>query len=174
MTWTVWDVLITVLGLLHIVGMVGILVVVLRIVKGPVAGSAGRAAEVAEKGRRLAEVTLNALNANRGHIESIVRDVRGIAASVRPPDVAGNLPINYRSLRNSLATLATVRQGLTAFRSLGRKKTAPPGPAAAKSVPARVSLPERLGLVPPAARHVIRFLPYLRVVKTVLLQMKGR
>lgn len=173
MTWTVWDVLITVVGVLHIVGIIGIVVLVLRIVKGPVAGTAGRVGEVAEKGRVVAEATLNTLNANRAHVESIVRDVQGIASSIRPADTE-QLPINYRSVRNSLATLAMVRKGLGAMRSPGRKTPPPPGPVPAKPVPVRASLPERLGLVPPAARHVIRFLPYLRMAGTILRQMKGR
>ncbi|MES2460946.1 MAG: hypothetical protein V4671_10205 [Armatimonadota bacterium] len=174
MTWTVWDIVITIVGLLHIVGIIGLLVLVLRIVKGPVAGTAGRVAQVADKGRAVAEATLNALNANRRHVESIVRDVQGAAASLRPSDTAANLPINYRSLRSSLTTLAMVRSGLGAFRSLGKKTSTPPGPASTKATSARLSLPERLGLVPPAAKHVIRFLPYLRIVRTVLQQMKGR
>jgi hypothetical protein len=174
MTWTVWDVLVTVIGVLHIVGIVGVVLAFRRVVNGPVAKTMGRVGEVAEKGRSAAEVTLHALNANRGHVESIVRDVQGIAASVRPPDVVGELPISYRSLRNNLATLAMVRQGLRTFRSLGNKTTPPPGPVTAKASRARVSLPERLGLVPPAAKHLVRLLPYLRIMGTVLRQMKGR
>ncbi len=174
MTWTVWDVLVTVIGVLNIVVVVGVVLAFQRILKGPIAKSAGRVAEVVEKGRATAEVTVNALNANRGHVESIVRDVQGIAASVRSPDAIKELPISYGSLRNNLATLAMVRQGLRTFQSLGRKTPSPPGPTAAKPGPTRVSLPERLGLVPPAARHIVRFLPYLRLVGTVLKQMKGR
>jgi hypothetical protein len=174
MTWTVWDVLITVIGLLHIVGIIGMLVMVLRIIKGPVATTAGRLGDVAEKGRLAAEGTLNALNANRGHVESIVQDVQGIVSSVRPANGTGDLPINYRSLRNSLATLTMIRKGLGSVRSFRVKKTPTPGPTVANVKPERLSLPERLGLVPPVAKHLIRYAPYLRIVRTILLQMKGR
>ena len=174
MTWTVWDVLITVVGVLHIVGIVCLLVLILRILKGPVANTALRLGAVVEKGRVVAEGTLDALNANRGHVESIVRDVQGIATSLRPSPVTEALPINYRTLRSGLATLSMVRQGLGAIRSFGKTKTPPPGPTATNARPARVSLPERLGLVPPAAKHVMRFVPYLRIARTILQQMKGR
>lgn len=174
MTWTVWDIVITVIGVLHIVGIVGFAVLALRIVRGPVAKTAGRIGTVAEKGRLVAEGTLNTLNANRAHVESIVRDVRGIAESVRPARGMSELPITYRSLRNGLATLTMVRKGIGAFRSFGKKPSPPPGPTAASVRPARVSLPERLGLVPPIAKHAIRYLPYLRIVRTVLQQIKGR
>lgn len=176
MTWTVWDILITVVGVLHIVGIVGMVVLALRILKGPVANTAGRAGEIAEKGRVIAESTLTALTANRGHVESIIRDVQGIAAVVRPSEVTKNLPITYGSLRSNLATLAMIRQGVTAIRSFG-KKTPPPGPlsaASAKTSPARASLPERLGLVPPVAKHLIRLAPYLRIARTVFQQLKPR
>ena len=176
MTWTVWDVLITVIGVLHIVGIVGMVVFALRILKGPVASAAGRVGDVAEKGRVVAESTLTTLNANRGHVESIVRDVQGIAAAVRPSEAMKNLPITYGSLRSNLATLTMLRQGVTAVRSFG-KKTPPPGPlstSSAKARPAHVSLPERLGLVPPVAKHLIRLAPYLRIAKTVLQQVKPR
>jgi hypothetical protein len=172
MTWTVWDVLITVFGVLHIVGVVGVVVAFRRIVKGPVANTAGRLGAVTEKGRAAAEGALNALNANRGHAASIVRDVHGIVTAIRPPAVTRDLPITYRSLRNNLATLATVRQGLSVLRSAVKKTSAPPGPAAAQTRKARVSLPERLGLVPPAIRHIVRLLPYLRIAGTILKHLK--
>lgn len=174
MTWTVWDILITVAGVLHIVGIVRLSVLALRIVKGPVAKTVVRASAVAEKGRLVAESSLDTLQANRAHVESIVRDVQGIAASVRPAAGAADLPITYGSLRKGLATVAMVRQGIGAVRSFGKKASAAPGPAAIKAKPVRVSLPERLGLVPPAAKQILRFLPYLRLVKTVLQQVKRR
>ncbi|MBC8102580.1 MAG: hypothetical protein H7Z41_08325 [Cytophagales bacterium] len=175
MNWTVWDILVVAGSALQLACLVGVLVVVVRIVRGPIAGVAGRGVRVVEKVSGVAGSTLSALNTNRAQVESIVTDVQGIAGSVRSPDRSAGLPINYGTLRNGLATLAMVRRGARSLRSLGKLGAAPPGPSrSANARPLRPSLPERLGLLPPALKPILRLLPYARIALNVLRQVKGR
>jgi hypothetical protein len=98
---------------------------------------------------------------NDERVERVTAEVSGIAegltSAVRAPEGA---TINWRTLAAAWASLRSGRRMVRMATGLvsRRQNGAPPGPVA----PPRRSLADRLGLVPPAARHVGRYLPYVR------------
>jgi len=178
MTWTVWDILIVLAGIPQLAGLIGVGVVVLRIIKGPVAGMTAKIGDLTARGKALADTSLNVVNANKKHVLAIVADVKGMVEAVRTPDVTQNLPINYGTLRRSFNTLMSIRRGLKTVQGLTQRK--PKGAAAltaataANKRPPRRSIPDRLGLIPPAAKHLTRALPYIRMALNVRKELNQR
>lgn len=181
MTWTVWDYVVVAFAVLQLAALLGLLVMVLRIVRGPVHNMAGRGGDLAARGRSVADAVQRAAKANAVHVKGIAADVKGIADSLRVPDRAASLPINYGALRRGITVLMTTRRGVQALKALQKRRTTaaasvPPGPAGGakrRAAAQRASLAERLGLVPPAARYVTRFLPYARMLWEVRNQLRG-
>ncbi len=181
MTWNVWDVLIILAALAQIGVLVWVVLIALKIKNGPVKAITGHIAPLTERGKTLAETGKREALQNKDRFAGLAAEVKGIVDAVKPRgDGAGDaLPgasINWHTIKGAWGTYRTVQRGLKGARMLRRlsaAQTVPPGPKGAPGK-ANVSLAERLGLIPPAAKHLGRAWSLISIGLQVRKQLKAR
>jgi hypothetical protein len=187
MTWTGWDVAVTVMGVLNAAVLIVAAVAGLKILRGPVAGVKARALPLLPRGLALASAGQRAFAANRGRIAALasrigaLRRLMSVDAYIPSPE---GEPVTYRSVTNAFRTAQSIRAGLRQAQGMAQKvrgrgkadsDAAPPGPAGAKSAPRkRQSLAMRLGLIPPAARHLPTVLRAVRIARSTAAALQKR
>jgi hypothetical protein len=166
MAFSIWDWWILGATAAVFVTVVLLVVALLRLKNGPINGIINRGRATASVIWRLLGALYRATYGNDDQITRVSSAVRGIAdglgSAVKTPAGA---TINYRTLA---ATWGALRTGRGLFRqALGLVNR--PKRGATRNVSAtgpvvtpRRSLADRLGLVPPAARHVSRVAPFAR------------
>jgi hypothetical protein len=178
MTWTVWDFLVIAGVVLQLAALGYLVYAILQLKNGAIAKVLQRAAGVANTGSGLAEASLHAVERNQGHVLGTVESVGKIANAVHRDRFAlEGFTINYRTLFTTLATLRTVRGYAGQVNRFVRRKSMPPPPGPGKVIKAarvRRSIPDRLGLVPPAAKHLGRAMPTVRFLMGVVRELRQR
>ena len=176
MTWTTWDILILLAFAAQVAVIAAFVVAVLRVKNGPVARLTVRGGKVAASGSGLAQALLVAFEANRDQALRLIDRGRDLVAILRRRTASpAGMSITYHSLLSALSTARTVRGGLSQVTQLVRRRG--PSAVALTSGPPRrvpVGLAERLGLVPPAAKHLGKVIGFARTAWKVRGDLRRR
>lgn len=164
MTWSGWDIGVTLAFAAQIAGTTFVVRAALKIMNGPVKRVQNRVPPLLEHGKALVSAGQDAWQNNREQVVLLVDDVKSVAHSVHqavaPPAVTVDAPINYQKIGTAWASVKTAQQGFGFLRRVISRR---------KSPKTTVSFAERIGLVPPAGKPVGRVIGAARF----LLRVRG-
>jgi hypothetical protein len=173
-----WDCLILLVFVLQIAAVVAIVIVALRLKRGPVDKALVRVRRLASSGKGLAATGGKLFADNRERVAAIAGNIGEIRASFSPG--AGSAafaaePMSYARVTSAVATLKAVRKGLKVVKTVRARGVgaAVIGEPKAARTPRR-SMADRLGLIPPAARHLGPILRVARVAWNVRRELRAR
>lgn len=175
------DIVVVLCGALQLAALVYLVVAIQRVRNGPILQVMLRISAVMDKGRVLAKASNIAVDQGRERTLGLAADVRAITDAVRRDRYASpDYSITYQQIASAFATVRTARryagQASKLLRDGSARRKSPPRPAASPAVraPIRRSIAERLGLIPPAAKHLGRVLPVLRMLLSVRKELMDR
>jgi hypothetical protein len=156
--WKIWDIAIVVFVPLQCLALFFLALYALKIKNGAVKRVQGRVLPLVGKGKRLATAGKDLAESGKRHTPAILATVKAMTAKARVPAPEGML-VEYRHLQRA-ATLARTGVGGLALLRRGTKKRV--------RKPTKRSMVDRLGLVPPVARPLLRAVPVLKKVLPVV------
>jgi hypothetical protein len=160
-----WDVVIIVLGVLHCVALAYLIIAALMIKNGTVASLMVRAKSMGEKGQTLATQGKHLAEVGKANGPQIAAHLKAIKERATLPAPEG-LTVEYAHLQKALA-YGRMATGGMAFLKLRKNSK---GKRALPRKKAKLLLVERLGLIPPIARPLVRAFPTLKKILPIVIQ----
>ena len=165
-----WDITIISLGVFHCVALAYVIIAVFLIKNGTVARVIARVKPMANKGQYLATEGKRLSLLGKEHAPQIALHVKAMTNRATLPSPEG-LTIDYADLQKALATLRLASGGVAGLSLLRRKKL--DKTVLAKQKQKKIYKPilaERMGLIPPIARPLVRALPTIRKILPVVIR----
>jgi hypothetical protein len=173
-----WDVVIITLGVFHCVALAYVIIAALMIKNGTVARLTARIKPMIQKGQDLATQGKHLAEVGKTHGPQIAAHVSAMKgrATIPPPE---GLTVEYAHLQKALSLWKMAAGGVAGL-GLLRGKNNKKNKSAKIVLPKKAKKPllvERLGLIPPIARPLVRALPTIKkilpvVIKTIKTQRK--
>jgi hypothetical protein len=173
-----WDIAIIALGILHCVALAYVIIAALMIKTGTVARLIARTKPMIQKGQDIATQGKHLAEVGKMHGPQIAAHVSAIKgrATIPPPE---GLTVEYAHLQKALSLWKMAAGGVAGLGLLrGRKnksgnkntKIALAKKAKKPLLARKPLLVERLGLIPPIARPIVRALPMIKKILPVVIQ----
>jgi hypothetical protein len=171
-----WDVVIIALGVFHCVALAYVIIAALMIKNGTVARLIARTKPMIAKGQDLATQGKHLAMVGKEHGPQIAAHLTAIKGRATIPPPTG-LTIEYAHLQKALSVWKMAAGGLAGLGLLTSKKAKQakkfkgnaPSPIVRKKQ-AKPLLVERLGLIPPIARPLMRAMPTMKKILPVVIQ----
>ena len=160
-----WDLVIYVLFALWLAALAAVVVAVRKIVSGPIGKTIASGKSLAGSTMTLVDSGKRVVASNRVPIALLTEHIRDISGAVKleaGSAVFASEPVNFAKLAKLYATIGSVRGGFETFNRFRNRKQ---NVAIVAAKPPKPSFAEKLGLIPPAARHIA---PAMRVVRIAL------
>jgi hypothetical protein len=167
-----WDIAIIALGILHCVALAYVIIAALMIKTGTVARLIARTKPMIQKGQDIATQGKHLAEVGKMHAPQIAAHVSAIKgrATIPPPE---GLTVEYAHLQKALALGKMAAGGVAGLGLLRGKKSKGGNKNTKTSLPKKARKPllvERLGLIPPIARPIVRALPMIKKILPVVIQ----
>jgi hypothetical protein len=166
-----WDVAIITLGVFHCVALAYVIIAALMIKNGTVASLITRIKPMIQKGQQLATQGKHLAEVGKTHGPQIVANITAIKgrATIPPPE---GLTVDYAHLQKALSLWKMVAGGVVGL-GLLRGRNNKSDQKAKMTLPKKAKKPllvERLGLIPPIARPLLRAMPIIKKILPVIIQ----
>lgn len=169
-----WDFAVLGLTLIQLAGWAAIGIAVHRIIRGPIAAIRTPSAALVNKGVTFVGSGKRILTRGRTTVTALAGNVATLRRTLKFGtfrEAFASEPVNPVRMVAALTTIRNARNGYKLLTSFRKR----PGAAGTTATPAKVARPsiqERLGLVPPAARHLGSIVRVARIAVKVHRQLR--